>query len=67
MRSTASRKMSKAALTMKAQMTTLASGSIIGTPSRAPAMPISAPTELRASERWCHASAINAGDASLRA
>ena len=52
---------------MKAQITRLASGSSIGTPIRAPAMPTSAPTELRASLRWCQASAISAEEPSFRA
>ena len=34
--------------------------SITGKPSLAPAIPIKAPTEEKASERWCHASASNA-------
>ena len=38
----------------------LAMESMTGNPSLAAPIPISAPTEENASERWCHASAINA-------
>ena len=49
-----------AAFTTKTQITTLAMGSRMGSPIRAPNIPIKLPTEERASERWCHASAISA-------
>ena len=54
--------MSQAAFRMNRQMTTLAMGSRMGKPSRAPPMPMRAPTEDRASLRWCQASAMRAGD-----
>ena len=44
------------------QITTLARGSRIGNPILAPRTPIRLPTEDRASERWCHASAISAAE-----
>ena len=45
---------------MKRQITILARGSKMGSPIRAPPIPINAPTEDNASERWslnCHISA----------
>ena len=52
--------MSIAAFRMNAQIKTLANGSNTGYPIRAPIIPIKAPIEDNASERWCHASAFNA-------
>ena len=49
--STASRKMSTAALTMKMQITTLATLSITGKPAREQAIPTRAPMEERLSDR----------------
>ena len=45
----------------------LAIESIIGKPNLAPAIPISAPIDEKASERWCHASAISALESILLA
>ena len=58
--SKASLNISKAALRMNRQITILAIGSRTGKPSRAPSIPINAPTDDNASERWCHASAMRA-------
>ena len=58
--SIASLKISTDAFTISTQIATLAIGSRIGKPSLAPKIPINAPTEDIASERWCHASAISA-------
>ena len=41
-------------------MMTLARGSMIGKPKRAPRIPTKLPNEDRASERWCQASAMRA-------
>ena len=56
----ASLKMLYAALAMKTKITRLAIESIIGNPKIAPPTPIKAPMDEKASERWCHASAIKA-------
>ena len=45
---------------MNKQIITLAIGSKIGNPDLAPIIPIKAPIEERASDLWCHASAITA-------
>ncbi len=52
---------------MNPKMTRLAMESITGKPSLAPAIPINAPMEEKASERWCQASAINAPESIFRA
>mgnify|MGYP007025197220 CR=1 FL=1 len=49
------------------KITILAMKSITGKPSLAPAIPIKAPTEESASERWCHASASSALESILAA
>ena len=49
-----------AALIINKHIIILAAGSSAGNPSLAPSMPAKLPTDESASERWCHASAINA-------
>ena len=58
----ASLKISYAAFMIKTNITRLATESITGKPSLAPAIPTSAPIDENASERWCHASAMRALD-----